>query len=320
MSKPSFQTVLNALCDTSTAFPNRYLPHFSDLTPMDISMLLSQWPTLATKRKRTLLAKLVELYQADTLLSFDALAIALLTDADEQIRSDALRLLVESDDTHILPRLMDMAENDPATDVRVHTIHVLGNYVELGELEEIAAEAQHSVENTLLRVAHSENTDVQRAAIEAIGFSSRPEADALIQNAYSKHTPQWVASALLAMGRSGNENWEELVLTKLSDPNDDVRLRAIQAAGELRIGSARQFLLDLLEEEEDDGLFIATIWALSQIGGEDVRVTIQTLLDQAEEDEIIDFLEEAIDNLDLTDQMNSFDLLALDPDDDLTEK
>ncbi|PKN93035.1 MAG: hypothetical protein CVU44_11425 [Chloroflexi bacterium HGW-Chloroflexi-6] len=318
MSKPSFQTVLAALSDESTAFPNRYLPLFSDLAPVDVSALISQWPGVTKKRKRTLLTKLVELYPSDTLLSFESLAAALLADPDEQIRVNALRLLTETQDTHLLPQLITLAENDPSEDVKVEAARVLGRFVELGELEEISAQALHKVEETLLRVVRSETekADIQRAALESISFSSRPEVDTLIQNAFTKHDPKWLASALCAMGRSASAHWEEDILSMLDDPNDEVRCAAVRAAGELRLDSARQFLLDMLEEEEDDETFLAGIWALSQIGGEEVRITLQNMLDQTEDEDIIEFLEDAIDNLDLTDQINAFNLLAIDPDDE----
>jgi hypothetical protein len=43
------------------------------------------------------------------------------------------------------------------------------------------------------------------------------------------------------------------------------------------------------------------------------------LLDQVEDDEQIAFLEEALDNLAFTEDLERFDLLAFDPDEDLTE-
>jgi HEAT repeat protein len=316
MSKPPFKTVLNALADTSTAFPNRYLAQFSDLTPLDLADLAARWPELPTNRKRSLLGKLVDLYQEDTLLSFEALAATLLSDPDEQIRAHSLRLLTDSADTHLLPRLVEMIERDPSSEVRIRAAEVLSGFVELGELDELPEETARFVEDSLLGLAQVEQADLQRAALEALGYSSRPEVAALIESAYARHDPKWVASALFAMARSASQHWEELVLARLDDRNIQVRRNAVQAAGELRLESARRFLLDLLEEEEDDEVFAAAIWSLSQIGGEDVRITLETLLDQAEDDDIIEFIEEAIENLDFTEELNSFDLLSLDPDDD----
>lgn len=313
--KPSFQTVLTALEDTSTAFPSRYLRHFSDISKSDLAALMKAWPGLSQSRKRTLLQKLVEMYKDDTLLFFDDLAAGLLNDPDEQIRASALRLLIDADDVRLLPRLLELVESDPVVDVQARAASVLGSFIELGELEEISAESLLRAEECLLRVAREGQVDVQRAALESLGFSSRPETEVLIQNAYKKPDVKWVASALLAMGRSANARWEEQVLSKLDDPHDEVRRNAVQAAGQLHMDAARQFLLDLLEDEEDSDVFAAAIWSLSQIGGEDVRVTLEALLDQAEDDDTIEYLEEALANLDFTEDMNAFDLLSLDPDD-----
>lgn len=316
MKRPNFENVLKALGDQSKAFPERYLLLFSDLPPKDVSALMAQWPGLAKERKWELLGDLVKLYLNDNLVSFDALAAPLLSDPDERIRTQALRLLVDSDDIHLLPRLIDMAETDPVTDVRIRAVSLLGNFVELGELDEISSNFHQMAEDCLLRLTHSEPPEVQRAALEAIGYSSRPEVETLIQSAYTRSEPKWVASALTAMGHSASERWEELVLSKMDDANTDIRRSAVRAAGELRIDVARQILLNLLDEEDDDEIFASAVWSLSQIGGEDVRITLETLLDQAEEDDIIEYLQEALDNLDFAEQLNTFNMLSVDPDDE----
>ena len=75
----------------------------------------------------------------------------------------------------------------------------------------------------------------------------------------------------------------------------------------------------MLGEEEEPTILSAVIWSLSQIGGEDVRTYLENLLDQLEDDEQIAFLEEALDNLAFTEDLDRFDLLAFDPDDELTD-
>jgi hypothetical protein len=83
----------------------------------------------------------------------------------------------------------------------------------------------------------------------------------------------------------------------------------------LALKSARPILLRmLLEEEEDDDVTSAAIWSLSQIGGEDVRTYLENLLDQTDDEEQIEFLEEALDNLAFTEDLDRFELLAFDPD------
>jgi hypothetical protein len=75
----------------------------------------------------------------------------------------------------------------------------------------------------------------------------------------------------------------------------------------------------MLNEEEDSTVLSAAIWSLSQIGGEDVRTYLENILDQTEDEELIAFLEEALDNLAFTEDLERFDLFSFDPDEDLTE-
>jgi len=98
-----------------------------------------------------------------------------------------------------------------------------------------------------------------------------------------------------------------------------VKRAAVQSAGELSLKSAQPILIRLLEEGEDEDVVNAAVWSLSQIGGEDARTYIETLLDQTEEEEQIAFLEEALDNLAFTEDLDRFELMALDPDEELEE-
>ena len=123
------------------------------------------------------------------------------------------------------------------------------------------------------------------------------------------------------MGRSSDERWEEDVLSKLLDENPRVQLAAIEAAGELELAPAREILLKMLEEDENDELVVnAAVWSLSQIGGEDARIYIESLIDETEDDDQVEFLEEALDNLAFTEDLAKFDLLNLDVDDDLIDQ
>jgi len=92
----------------------------------------------------------------------------------------------------------------------------------------------------------------------------------------------------------------------------------VEAAGMLSLKSARLVLLRMLAEgEEVDEITNAAIWSLSQIGGEDVRTFLEALLDQTEEEdeEQVSFLEEALDNLSFTEDLDRFELMAIDPED-----
>jgi HEAT repeat protein len=316
----SFQKVLDTLLADSRDFPRRYLQEFSDIGNLELKTLLDVWPQVDLSRKLTLLEDLDALAENDTLVSFDDFASALLTDPDPQVRSRAIRLLDESEDVKLVPSFLDMLRNDPDTHVRVEAANALNLFVDLGELEEISESIYRQVEDALLTSITSEDdVRVRRTALESLGYSSRPEVATLIESSFRRDEPHWQVSALTAMGRSADERWADEVTRALDNENDNIRRAAVQAAGELALKSTRPLLLRMLGEEEDSTVLSAIIWSLSQIGGEDVRTYLENLLDLSEDEEQIAYLEEALDNLAFTEDLDRFDLLAFDPDDDLSE-
>jgi len=172
------------------------------------------------------------------------------------------------------------------------------------------------VEDALLAAAQQdEHRLAKRMAMEALGYSSRPEVPAIIKNAYSQHDPQWVASALFAMGRSADpEQWQEDVLYALDHDNAVIRLAAVEAAGELSLESARPALLAALETEDDEDVYRAIVWSLSQIGGEDVQIVLYNLADKVQDDNLANFIDEALENLTFTDDLERYDMLSFNPD------
>jgi HEAT repeat protein len=316
----SFQNVLDALVSDRKEFPRRYLQEFSDIGTLELKTLLEVWPQVKPSRKLTLLEELDALAETDTLVSFDDVARALLTDPAPDVRTRAIRLLDEYEDPKVVPSFLDMLKNDADLDVRVEAANALHLFVDLGELDEIPADIYHQVEDALLASAASEDSlRVRRMALESLGYSSRLEVTTLIESAFHREDPAWQASALVAMGRSADERWTDAVTRSLVHVDDRIRKAAVQSAGELSLQAARPILLKMLGEEEDADILSAVIWSLSQIGGEDVRTYLENLLDQLEDDEQITFMEEALDNLSFTEDLERFDLLAFDPDEDLTE-
>ena len=311
----SFQTVLDILLDSQKEFPRRYLNQFSDMGTLELQTLQDVWPRVGLSRKLSLLKELEALAEEDTLVSFDDFARPLLHDPDADVRIHALRLLNESEDVKLVPVILHLLKHDADVNVRAEAAATLGNFVALGELDEIPWEAYNQVQAGLLDAAHGEDqTRVKRHALESLGFSSDEDVVKLIEFALNKRDSEWQASALTAIGHSADERWEEEVLLGLTDADTRVRTAAVQAAGNLALKSARTILLRMLEEEDDDDVTTSIIWSLSQIGGEDVRTYLENLLDQTEEEEQVAFLEEALDNLAFTEDLDRFELMSFNPD------
>lgn len=315
--KIPFNQVIAALLDNSAIFPPQYLQRFSDLEKGELKALATALPQVEPSRRRALLEDLEDLADSDTLMLIDSVAQLGLADPEPGVRVVAIRILWESADLKLVPYLLGALEKDPSPEVRAEAASALGNYIYLGELEEINAKIHHQIEDHLLLVTQGNDVvTVRQRALEALGFSSREEIPALIQKAYDSREPDWMASALFAMGRSYNPVWEPAVRREMRSPNAKVQIEAVRAAGELNIENARRALLDMLEDEGTDSeIRAAAIWSLSQIGGEEVRETLETLLEETDDEEEIELVETALENLSLTEQVQpAMDFLNIDLD------
>jgi len=311
----SFQTVLDALTAPGKDFPRRYLEQFSDIGPLELKTLSDVWPRVKLDRKLSLLEGLLSLADKDTLVNFDDFARAILKDPEAVVRVQAIRLLGECDDVKLVPMHIELLKNDFDVNVRAEAANVLNLFVDLGELEEIPEEVYREVHAALLEAAKgAEETRLRRRALESLGWSSHPEVVELIESAFDGNI-DWKHTALIAMGRSADERWEDRILRSMLEDNDKLRKAAVQSAGLLALKSARLPLLRMLEGEDNGEVMTAAIWSLSQIGGEDVQTYLENLLDQTEDEDLIDFLEEALDNLAFTEDLDRFELMTFDPED-----
>ncbi|MEY2818818.1 MAG: hypothetical protein RL275_2281 [Chloroflexota bacterium] len=321
MAELNFQNVLDHLLDSKKDIPAGHLAYYSDLDPKSLRLFLDVWSSVPQKRKLLLLDTLISHLDEDTIVSYEDIGRALLDDPDAEVRARALGLLAESDDPKLVDKLLKILQSDSDLAPRIKATILLGEFVLMGELEELDESRLRKIEDALIAIIRSdENPSLRRAAVEAFGYSGRDEAVAILESAYEREDPLWVASALRAMGRSHDNRWDDSVVSKLLDADPRVRFAAAEAAGELTIEEAGPVMLKMLEdEEEDDNVTMAAIWALSQIGGDDARAYILNMLDNTEDEDAAEFLEDALENLDFNEELNKFDLLSLDEDDDLSE-
>jgi HEAT repeat protein len=317
----SFQNVLDHLLDSKKDIPQSHLKLYSDLDPKSLRLFLDIWPSVKPTRKLFLLNDLLSHLDTDNIVSYEGIGRALLDDADGEVRARAIRLLAESDDPKLASTLIDIFLNDADLAPRMEATTLLGEFILLGELEKLKEELQSKIEDALIFVIRSEdNPDLRKRALEALSYSSRPEIAALIKSAFERADPTWVASALRAMGRSHDERWNEDVVSMLLNDDPRIRFAAVEAAGELGIEEAGAILLQMLEdEEEDDNVATAAIWSLSQIGGDETRIYLVNLIEKTEDEDLIEYLEDALENLDFNEELNKFDLLSLDEEDELDE-
>ncbi len=323
MNKPDKITIKqlqDALLDVDKPLNPRYLYRISDISEDDLAALQRTWASVPAWRRQAIFEDIEEIGTNDYILSFEAFARFGLQDSEPRVRELALRTLWDYELPELIPVFIDMMEGDEDIEVRAAAATALGQYIYLGEIEELPASRLHLVEEKLLQMTTGQNpTLVRRRALEALGFSSRDELPALIEAAYFSDSNEWLASALFAMGRSANRTWNSSVFSKLTSDVPDVLVEAVRAAGELEIKKAVPRLMDLLSVEDPEVRW-ASIWSLSQIGGEGIRERLEALYDQTDDDEEADFIDSALENLDFTEDIPLFDLLEVEDDDEGEEE
>jgi HEAT repeat protein len=315
----SFSELMNRLADHDKPFPPKYLQYFSDLVEEQLSLLSKTWKDLPISRKLALLEDLDDLAEQDTLMDFTEVAKTAIRDVDEQVRETALHIFWESEDRSFVEIGLDLLGNDPSARVRASTASILGRFVFMGETDDLPPVMLNRIVDGLLEV-HNKDPDklVRRRALESLGYSSRDEINHLITQAVSNADNEWLASSLYAMGRSADQTWSKYIYKYINHSLALVREEAVRAAGELELADSRELLLSMVAEEEDEDVLAAAIWSLSQIGGEGVREAILKQLESAQDDDYSDYLENALDNLDFTEELAQFNLFDMGDEDGIS--
>ncbi len=305
-----------ALLDPSP-FPAKLLYLFSDLLPQDQQELAKLWPKIPLERRRNLIKDLVVVNDSDFLYDFEAVGRTALDDDDTDVVCGGIDLLFTTEDKQLIPMYMRLLKDQARNElIRSAAANALGPYVYFGEMEELPEDKLHEIEEALLKsYAQDPSEQVRRRALESLGYSSREEVPAMIRRAVDHSDSKWVESALFAIGRSADDVWEEHIMEHLDDPDHEIRLQAIHAAGGVGLAVARKPLLKLLTPRTDVELRKEAIWALSQIGGEGVMEVFTRLQELTDDDEEYSLLEEAIDELNFTNESGLYQMMDVEEED-----
>ncbi|MBI9046849.1 MAG: HEAT repeat domain-containing protein [Anaerolineaceae bacterium] len=319
-----FETVMEALLDNNTPFSAAYIYHFSDISSEHFDVLKACWDKIDPLRLIGLIEDLAEISHLDTLVSFEDIAWLCINNQDPKIRTLAIQLLLNTDKTskRIAEGFLNLLNNDGNSVVRAAAASALDIFIYTGELEKISEELLRRVEKALLtKISSDEILHVKRKCLESLGFSSRKEIPALIEEYFNEGQDFWKESAIIAMGKSADPRWHDQVLEMIYHHSESIRFEAIRAAGELELRKARSILMGFLDEPDnfDEDTISAIIWSLSQIGGEGVSELLNSIMEDIDDVEQEEFILNAIENLVLTEGFYDFNMFDIDEDEELKD-
>ena len=312
-----FEIVVKALLDKDKVFPPKLLYRLSNLNENELTSLFKIWETITPGRRLSLLEDLENLSEIDFLLSYNSVFKNAITDPEPKVQQVAIRALWECEDPSLINKFIEILESDQSIDTHAQAVSGLGRFVYLGEVNEISTERKKQVEKKIFNILEDESTPdkIRQFALESIGYSSIAKVESIIEMGYENGSQEWKQSALIAMGRSGERRWGPFIVENLDSIDEATQLAAIKAAGEIALSEAKSYLLELLDDYNDDVRYSA-IWALSEIGGDGILNKIENLLQECDDEEEIEILEKALENLEFNEDIADFDFFDFSDDDD----
>ena len=313
MSK-SFKDTLQQLA-TAAKLHTSHLYILSRMDQTSLDIFKDVWPTIGIDRRRTIMQELLEIAEVNFEVDFDPVFLLAMGDPDAQVRATAIKSLWEYEKPSLIRPLIHLLKTDEVVIVREAAASALGKFIYLKELEEIDWNEALLAEEALLEVIYqaSEDIDVRRRAIEAIGYSSDSRIPQIIEAAYFDDNEKMQVSAIFAMGRNADARWIPRVISELDNRQTELRFEAARACGELEAKDAVNRLVVLIDEDTDPEVQEMAIWALGRIGGNTAREVLEACL-ESDNEALALAAEEALDELNLFG--DSLMLYDFDEDDD----
>jgi len=281
MSTPANRGLAEALRRLAeVSEPLRYsaLYPLSDLSRDDVGPVRRVWEQLPEKRRREIVASMVELAETVLEVDFTALFRLALQDEDPGVRVAAIEGLWETEQKWLASVLIALLQRDPEPAVRAAAAAGLGRFILLGELEDTDATVTGRPAEALLEayLSREEPIEVRRRSLESLAYSSDRRVGELIEEAYRCGGEEMRLSALFAMGRSADRRWKPVLLEELGSSSAAHRYEAALACGELELREAVGPLSELVDDEDGE-VWNAAVEALAKIGGIQATQVLRSL-------------------------------------------
>ncbi len=296
----TLEDALQALPQTGDGLvPYEVVMGLSDLEITDLNRVRPEWRKLSDEQRLNIMERLAEVTEVDYEMDYSTVARLGYEDSYAPVRVAAINASYGDDSLDNLDSLMPIASKDSSAEVRAAAISRIGQYIYLGEVEEIDPAETVAAQELALKLHNDPNEalDVRCRALEAISHASREGITELIQAAYDHDDLRMRTSAINAMGNTCDPRWEKNILQEMESDQNEMRFEAIRAAGSLSLKQAVNRLADF-GYDDDPQIQEAVVWALGEIGGDEALSTLEKLYEYAEsnqDEELLDSIEEAMD-------------------------
>ncbi len=270
---------------------------FSDLSGEKLEIWTTAWQHLAGERRIAIMEQLRDFAEEDFEQNFNTLYRAGLFDLEERVRLTAVEGLFEDEHPSLITPLIAVLKDDPSESVRAAAAQSLGRFVMLGETDGVSIVRREQVYAALMRALLIEpsSSPVHRRALESLAFVTNEEMDLQIRDAFNSQDDLLRLSAIVAMGNSANRAYLELVRGELNSLSPAVRREAARASGHLEDEEAVPGIAFLLEDP-DESVKLVALDALAEIGGKDAKRLLEAAT-ASEDEDFAAHAEEALEEL-----------------------
>jgi len=251
----------------------------SDLDRATARAAGSLWLRIPDDVRRFVARQMLEQAEANVALNFARTFFVALGDPDNEIRLIAIQGLWEDESTAFLEQLLDMVKREHEPTVREAIAEALGPFSLLAFEEELDAKWSDEIRTTLLSLYHSNESigTRKKALISMAYFCEDPDVEEAISEAFDSVYSDLQTAAIFAMGLNLDDRWFDILMQAMSDEEPEMRFEAVRAIGRFGDERAISSVLDLLDDEDRE-VQLAAIEALGEIGGKTATATLRRLV------------------------------------------
>ena len=231
---------------------------------------------LPSDDRLSLLQLLTGLEEGSPLADFSAISLAAIVDEEPAVRATAVAALGDYEATDAIEPLLALAHDDPDGGVRGEAVVALGAAAmraEFGQLNDrLRSRLVEGLHDIALDV--SEEGLVRASALASVAVVDEPWIRDLIFDFFEAGDDVLRLGAIQAMGRTADLYWLPTLENSMTVMDDDERIAAAVATGEIGDEDGVPALSELLDDESLE-VVLATIEALGEIGGPEVAEQLE---------------------------------------------